>query len=180
MPSITHITPHVATTSQLDAADFAQIAAMGFKSVINNRPDTEAGGLIGSMTARKEAAKAGLSYAYIPASGHALFDEDVLDAFDHALNELPGPVLAHCHTGTRSAIIWAMVSARTGPAENIVRTLADAGVDIDFLKPQLLEQSAAYRRKSKAAPVIMNNGVEGVSPHIANPPAGDGSHRPIL
>ena len=167
MPTITHITPDVATTSQLDTADFAQIAALGFKSVINNRPDAEDGGLIASSDARREAAKAGLNYAYVPASGHALFEDELLDTFGQALNDLPGPILAHCHTGTRSAILWAMVSARTDPADKIVDTLADAGVDIAFLEPQLREQFYARQGGTEAGPAVTENGGNCVHPHVA-------------
>ncbi|GBE42512.1 beta-lactamase hydrolase-like protein [bacterium BMS3Bbin10] len=166
MPTITHITPNIATASQLDAADFAQIAALGFRSVINNRPDAEPGAPVSSSQARQVAARAGLSYAYLPAPGHALFDEDLLDAFDRALRELPGPVLVHCLTGTRSAILWALVTARTAPVEGILRILADAGLDIDFLEPQLQEQSAAHGRETDALPVPENRNCA-VSPHAA-------------
>jgi sulfide:quinone oxidoreductase len=157
MAKITYLTPSLATASQLEAKDFAQIAKMGFKSVISNRPDAEEGVLISSKDARKESREAGLKYAYVPASNHDLFDEDLLDTFEKALCQMPGPILVYCRSGTRSSILWAMVAARHIAVDVVLRVLADAGLDLAFLEDELTEQSERSF-PDRAAPATVQSG----------------------
>ena len=51
MDNIAYITPQFAVTAALAPEDFAAAAAMGFRSVISNRPDNEE---LGQLTARAE------------------------------------------------------------------------------------------------------------------------------
>jgi len=142
MPTITYITPNLATAAQLKAKDFALIAKMGFKSVISSRPDSEEGVPISSNEAHDRARRAGLKYAYVPASNHDLFDDDLLDTFEKTLCEMSGPTLVYCRSGTRSSILWAMVAARHISVDVVLRVLAKAGLDLDFLEEDLNQQSA--------------------------------------
>jgi sulfide:quinone oxidoreductase len=63
-------------------------------------------------------------------------DEDVA-SFAQALDEVKGPVLAFCRTGTRSATLWALAEARHLAPEAILATAAEAGYDLAALKPRL-------------------------------------------
>ncbi|MBN9266732.1 MAG: hypothetical protein J0I75_19605 [Hyphomicrobium sp.] len=68
------ITPEFAVTSALAPEDFAAAAAMGFRSVLSNRPDGEAEG---QLTGRAEAVlawQAGLQFRHVPASPTARAD----------------------------------------------------------------------------------------------------------
>ena len=141
MADIVYITPFFAVASQLGASDFGLLAAMGFKSVINNRPDEEEGLPIRSGDAAELARKHGLDYTYLPLTHHELLDDETIDAQAAALASLPGPVLAYCRTGNRSSIVWALAAARQGSVKEILKSLADVGLDIDFLEPELTEQS---------------------------------------
>ena len=137
MPKITYITSHFAVAGQLTAKDFAQLAAMGIKSVINNRPDDEAGVSVGSDKAAECAERAGLHYRDAPVTNHAILDTAQVDTFEAALRAVPGPVLAYCRTGNRSSILWAQVAARYNTAEATLIALKDAGLDFEFLMPEL-------------------------------------------
>ena len=137
MPKITYITPFFAVAGQLAEKDFAQLAALGIKSVINNRPDDENGVLVGSDNAAECAKRGGLNYRYAPVTNHAILETDQVDTFEAALRALPGPILAYCRSGNRSSILWAQVAARYNTAEATLSALKDAGLDLEFLMPEL-------------------------------------------
>jgi uncharacterized protein (TIGR01244 family) len=95
-----------AVAPQLDASAMAEVARLGFRSVINNRPDFEGGPdqpTHASVQAAAEAA--GLSYRYLPVSGGYQTPEEIA-AMAALLKELPGPVLAFCRSGARSTQLY--------------------------------------------------------------------------
>ena len=126
----------LSVTEQLAPTDLAELAARGFRSVINNRPDGEAAEQPASATLAAAAQAAGLAYRYIPVVPGQLHDAQV-EAFAAALNQLPGPTLAFCRTGTRSSSLWAIHTARTVPVEAVLQTVAAAGYDLSALRPRL-------------------------------------------
>lgn len=143
MDKITYITPHFAVTSQLSPEDFARAAALGFKAVISNRPDGEDCAV---MTGRDEAVQAwrvGMRFAHVPAEKLDLFTDDVVEGMANAVLRLDGPILAHCKSGLRSAIVWAAASARSQPVDCVLGALTAAGFDLDFLRDDL--ESQAHR-----------------------------------
>lgn len=91
---------------QLGPLDMSQVAAAGFKSVINNRPDLE-GGPEQPLSAAVEAAcrAAGLEYRHLPVSG-AFQSPEQIAAFGELLQSLPRPILAFCRSGARSARLY--------------------------------------------------------------------------
>jgi uncharacterized protein (TIGR01244 family) len=91
---------------QLEPEAMALAAERGFKSVINNRPDLEAGPEQPTSAAIEAAAiAAGLSYAYLPvASGYQSPQE--IARFGELLATLPKPILAFCRSGTRSGRLF--------------------------------------------------------------------------
>ncbi|MEX0408834.1 TIGR01244 family sulfur transferase [Aquibium sp. LZ166] len=90
---------------QPTAADLAEARAMGIKRVVNNRSDGEEPVQPTAAESAAEAAELGLSYVHIPVVPGKLSAEKV-QAFQKALSEAEGPVLAHCKTGTRSLTLW--------------------------------------------------------------------------
>lgn len=141
------ITPMIAVTGTLEASDFAEIGRLGFKSVVNNRPDGEEDG---QPTAHREAVmawRAGLAYRYAPAAKHQVLDEQVVEAVADALSELPGPILLHCKSGQRSAILWAAASVRGGfPLECALAAARAAGFDLEPLSEELAAHAGRKRR----------------------------------
>ena len=63
-------------------------------------------------------------------------DDDV-EAFRSALRGMPGPVLAYCRSGTRSATAWALGQAGDRPADEILSAGRSAGYDLSHLGPML-------------------------------------------
>lgn len=149
MNTITFITPEFAVTGELTEPDFAELAARGFKAVINNRPDGEAEGQQPARAQEELARKHGLEYVHIPASSQTLFSDAIVGAMAGALASLDGPILAHCKSGMRSTILWAAASARTRPIAEILEALRNSPFDVSFLVDEL-EQQAANQAPTEA------------------------------
>lgn len=100
--SVSTVAPDLCVAPQLDPSAMAEAARMGFRSVINNRPDFE-GGPTQPTNADIEAAAraAGLEYRYLPVSGGYQSPEEIA-AFGRLLESLPRPILAFCRSGARS------------------------------------------------------------------------------
>ncbi|MEW5963518.1 MAG: TIGR01244 family sulfur transferase [Pseudomonadota bacterium] len=141
MDEIVAITADFAVTAQLEPADFAAIAHLGYRTVVNNRPDGEEDGQLADRMAAVHAWRAGLRYRYVPARKMDLFTDPVVDAMQIALDEMPGPVLAYCKSGLRSTIVWAAATARRRPVDDVLADLARAGQDLDFLRDELDAQA---------------------------------------
>jgi sulfide:quinone oxidoreductase len=126
----------IAVAEQISEADVAEIARLGFRSIINNRPDGEAWGQPNSQAIAAAAAAAGLGYRHVPVVSGRMMEADVT-AFRQALKDLDGPVLAYCRSGTRSAILWAFATADGSNADAIVAAAATAGYDLAPMRGQL-------------------------------------------
>ena len=102
------IAPDVCVTGQLEPASMSEVARMGFRAVVNNRPDYE-GGYDQPTNAdiEKAARAAGLDYRYLPVSGNFQSPEDA-SRMAHLLRELPRPVLLFCRSGARSTRLYMM------------------------------------------------------------------------
>ena len=100
-----------ATIGQLMPEDLASVAAMGFQSVINNRPDGEGGPDQPTSAQMAQAAQAaGLTYAYLPVVA-GMITADQARSFAQWLGQQPGPVLAFCRSGARSTQLRDMARA---------------------------------------------------------------------
>lgn len=130
------LTPDLAVSPQIEPEDFAMLAQAGFAAVIANRPDSEVEPSHRSDVMAAHAAKAGLDYHYLPIVPGQLGPEQV-EGFRKILDGAPGPVLAYCRSGTRSATAWALGQAGSRPASEIVETARQAGYDLSHLAPLL-------------------------------------------
>jgi len=129
-----------AVSPQLTRDDFSMLADAGYKTIINNRPDGEEAGQLSAAEAQQLATENGLNYVHIPVRIPDLSPE-LVDQFDTALKENPGPVLAHCKTGTRSCILWSLANARnsTMTVDELMQCAAEGGYDLTRMRP-LVEQ----------------------------------------
>jgi len=101
-------TDHFATAPQIAPEDMPAIAAQGFSTVVNNRPDGEGGPDQPSSEAMAQAAQAaGLEYHYLPVISGQITPEQVA-RFAAIVAAASGPVLAFCRSGARSTNIWRM------------------------------------------------------------------------
>ena len=106
MTTVQQLAPDFCVAPQLDASTMAAVARAGFRSVINNRPDFEAGPDQPTNASIEAAARdAGLVYAYLPVAPMALTVEDV-NRMAELVQRLPRPILAFCRSGTRSGRLY--------------------------------------------------------------------------
>ncbi|MEM6838418.1 MAG: TIGR01244 family sulfur transferase [Cyanobacteria bacterium P01_C01_bin.120] len=131
-----------AASTQLSESDFAALAAAGYKTIINNRPDGEEPGQLTAAAARQLAQEHGLNYVHIPVKMPEI-SPTVVAQFQAALEENPGPILAHCKSGTRSSLLWAIAMAKRTDAsiDELIQGAAQAGYDLTRFRP-LIEQLA--------------------------------------
>ena len=146
MFTIVSVTPKFAIGPQPSAVDFDRIRTAGFASILNTRPDDEDGYYLRSKEAEISARSRGIAYAYSPSENYALFETPVIDQFEHALTVLPSPIFAHCKTGTRAAILWALVAARYREVEDVISELRSAGHELEFFEDELRESSRTADR----------------------------------
>lgn len=91
---------------QLTPEAMAELARLGFKSVVNNRPDFEHGPDQPTSAAIEAAAlAAGLHYRHLPVDSGWQSPEQIA-AFAELLKALPQPVLAFCRSGARSTRLY--------------------------------------------------------------------------
>jgi len=101
----------VCVAPQLTPDAMAEAARVGFKSVINNRPDFEHGPDQPTSAAVQAAAEAaGLHYRHLPVAGGYQSPEEAA-ALAALLRELPTPVLMFCRSGARSTRLYQMAVA---------------------------------------------------------------------
>lgn len=112
--TITKITDDYSTSPQITPNDITEIAKLGFKTIINNRPDMEGGADQPTSQAIAEAAKQqGLHYVYIPVVPNQIQDSQV-DSFRQALSIAPKPALGFCRTGNRASQMYARANVTSG------------------------------------------------------------------
>ncbi|MBW6506835.1 MAG: TIGR01244 family phosphatase [Rhodobacteraceae bacterium] len=135
------LAPGFAVAPQIDPSDLAALAAMGYRTIINNRPDQEVGSDQGAAAMEAAAKAAGLAYhrlPYIPGQMTA----ELAEAFAATLAKAEAPVLAYCRSGTRSSHLWAMAVAPQLPLADILGAAAAAGYDLTGLVPLLHARGA--------------------------------------
>jgi len=103
--TITKISDTYSTSPQISPEDIKEIADLGYKTIINNRPDHEGGAEQPTSNAIKlEAEKLGLHYYHIAVIPNNIQSAQV-DEFSKAFETAPKPVLAFCRTGNRACRI---------------------------------------------------------------------------
>jgi sulfide:quinone oxidoreductase len=165
MVKIIQLEPDVAVAPQLVEADFAEIAARGFRSIVNNRPDGEAPDQLAGAQAEAAARRQGLAYRYQPVSSINATDDDAVEDFARSMEDLPGPILFYCRTGTRCTTMWTQAAAPRLGIDETLSIARGAGFDLDFLRDDLVEREQAQ----VGAPEVLR------SPRAASP---DESVRP--
>lgn len=116
--------------------ELAILAAAGYRTLINNRPDTETDSPLTSAESADAAAGQGLAYCHIPVEGRNPLERDVR-AFAEAIKSMPGPAYAYCQTGGRSASLWALASVVEQSTADLVALCKDAGFDISGLAAKM-------------------------------------------
>lgn len=125
----------ISVSPQIMVDDVARAAAMGFTTIVNNRPEGESFDQTEGDTIEAAARAAGLAYVAIPITP-GRFGAGEIAAMHAALEEATGPVLAYCRTGTRSTLVWALARARAGDdVAQLAAKAAAVGYDISPILP---------------------------------------------
>ncbi|HSR00631.1 MAG TPA: TIGR01244 family sulfur transferase [Sphingomicrobium sp.] len=133
---IKRLTSKLGVGPQIRGSDVERLAALGFRSIIGNRPDAESADQPEFSAIAASARKAGLEVRHIPVISGAITPSDI-NEFRDALRELPNPVFAFCRTGTRSTLLWALANPDAMTASDRIRIAAENGYDISALGPRL-------------------------------------------
>lgn len=111
--TIIPIDSRLSVSGQPDLAEISAMPARGVVTLINNRPDGEEAGQPGSRAEAEAAEAAGLSYLHLPVTGATITRADIA-LFREAVEASPGPVIAHCRSGTRSLTLWVLGEVLAG------------------------------------------------------------------
>ncbi len=126
----------ISVSPQIGLENTNELAALGFKSIICDRPDAEEADQSTGADVCQAPMGAGLDFRHIPVIGSNITDNDIA-LFREALAVLPKPILAYCRSGTRSATLWALSTAETTSVEHVMATAAEAGYDLNALRSRL-------------------------------------------
>lgn len=130
----------ISVSPQISVEDVAEAARLGFKTLVANRPDHEEPGQPAMADIAAAAKEHDLEWVYLPVESGNITDADV-DAFAPMIRDAEKPVLAFCRSGTRCTVLWALSSARSGQARDIVEKARNAGYDIAGLAPRMAQQA---------------------------------------
>ncbi|MFQ3665823.1 MAG: TIGR01244 family sulfur transferase [Sphingomonadaceae bacterium] len=144
MADIRPLSEAFAAAPQILPEDMAELAAAGFRHVVNNRPDSEVPAELQGEAMAAAAKAAGLGYTAIPVDHSGLSPAQV-DQLRAVLAGAGGKVLGYCRSGTRSTMLWALAEAARGTSpDTITRAAAAAGYDVRSLLP-LMQKLAPGR-----------------------------------
>jgi uncharacterized protein (TIGR01244 family) len=133
LPSLAELAPGLSAAGALGPSDIDALAASGVLTIVNNRPDNEDPGQLPAAEARRLAEAHGIAYHHIPVTGPTLSRADV-EAFAAVLRSAAQPVVAHCRSGTRSTLVWALTRMREGADPMaLIAQAANNGIDIAVL-----------------------------------------------
>jgi len=133
LPPLIELAPGLSAAGGLGPAEIEALAASGVRTLINNRPDNEDPGQLPAAEAQRLAAARGIAYHHIPVTAASLSSADVA-AFAAVLRSASQPIVAHCRSGTRSTLLWALTQLEKGadPA-TLIAQAARQGIDIAAL-----------------------------------------------
>lgn len=107
METIRKINDELAIAGQIAPEQFLQLAHEGVRSILNLRSPKETGFLPEEESKTRQLA---LDYVNLPMTLDNISDEILLTTFKQ-ISELPKPMLVHCDTGIRSALVVLMYIA---------------------------------------------------------------------
>lgn len=109
MTEYKQLSPNLDARPQVELAEISELAAQGYKGIVNARPDNEEPGQPKSADLEAEAKKHGLYYTHIPVvPGQATAEDGA--KFAEALGRCNGKVVSFCRTGARAGGLWELAS----------------------------------------------------------------------
>jgi uncharacterized protein (TIGR01244 family) len=127
---IVKLTASIAVSEQITPENVADIAAAGYKVLVNNRPDGEEANQPASAEIAAAAQAAGLEYHYLPITAGNFPGPD-FGRMRSLLDDTVRPVLAFCRSGTRCTNLW--VASRDDESSEQARAQArQLGYDLSM------------------------------------------------
>jgi uncharacterized protein (TIGR01244 family) len=132
MADIRQVSHRFAVAPQIALGDIPAISSMGYRHIINNRPDGEEPNQPTSQEIEAAARKEGMTYVHAPFVG-----QPPADAVK-AVMAASAKTLAYCRSGTRSITAWALAEASEGVApEDIIDRAQEVGYNLGAMRAQL-------------------------------------------
>ncbi len=128
-----YLTDSITVSSQILPSDVARLAVMGFKSIVNNRPDGEENGQPLNREIERLAKEQGLAYFHLPVISGNITQEQGKQ-FGQFFAQAPKPIFAFCRTGTRCSALWSMSSDELGSFDHRIAQAAEVGFDLSWVK----------------------------------------------
>ena len=139
------VTQKLAVAPQPKLLDFQIFKRQGFTTVVNNRPDGEDPNQLGSAAEAEAARAAGLGYVHIPVTATGMTEDDAR-RLKEAIEQAPGPVVAHCRSGARSFYLWVLSGDLDSHTDaELLAKATELGVATDAARTWL----AAHRNSSE-------------------------------
>ena len=139
---IKRISPFLSVSPQIYPAHVERLALLGFKTIINNRPDNETDDQPMQAELSEVAARCGIEFINIPVIPGELTEQNVRE-FGDAMSRVTGPVLAYCRSGMRSTSLWALYEARHMGSDAIIDFASTLGYDLSWQK-EFLDEALAH------------------------------------
>ncbi|HLV76545.1 MAG TPA: TIGR01244 family sulfur transferase [Marinobacter sp.] len=130
----------ISVAPQITADEVAEIARLGFRTLVANRPDGEEFGQPAMSELEAAAEEHGLQWVYLPVQSGHITDEDVA-RFAPMMQAAEKPILAFCRSGTRCTVLWALSAVREQEPQAVLSRAHNAGYDITGLLPRLLQHA---------------------------------------
>lgn len=128
------LTDSYSVAPQIAPEDMAALKAMGFETVIDNRPDAEIPADLQGDAMAVAARAAGLTFVLNPVTP-GQFTPDLVARQRAAMAAAKGPVLAYCASGNRSTVVWELVHAGQIPVDEMLAIAAGAGYAHEQFRP---------------------------------------------
>jgi uncharacterized protein (TIGR01244 family) len=134
------VSDNLSVAGQVTPKELQQLAAEGFKSVLNLRASDEAGFL---NDEQQQAKDLGLEYANVPLQPKQS-DQELTQQAIEIVNDLPKPILIHCAGGARAGGIALIATAiqESLSYEEITQRATELGISLEqpHLKQFLLDK----------------------------------------
>lgn len=105
MLQIKPVSSQFSVSPQIVVDDLSVIAKLGYKSVINNRPDGEEYDQATNDKLKEKCFELGIEYKYLPVISGEITAQNFQD-MNKNISVMTKPILAFCRSGTRSCLLW--------------------------------------------------------------------------
>lgn len=99
------LTDACSVAGQIQPADVEALQAQGYATIVCNRPDGEAFDQPAAASIAAACESRDIAFHNLPI-GSAGISAEMIEQFRKIVAQSNGPVLAYCHSGHRSSVLW--------------------------------------------------------------------------